>query len=183
MTPAPNLPMIGMPPSALTAFHHALGTGRGAAEAAEMARRFGFAAGPAFHQAFQNTLDGDEAGPADELAPGEFWTRLSDFFSGSGWGQLQFSSTHPGVAMLRAERWAESEGRTSRHPACHITTGLLAALVTRIAGVELAVLEVECRSAGAERCSFLIGGQPALQAVYARLRQGEPFDDAIAALG
>lgn len=182
MTPAQPLPMIAMPPSALSALHHALGAGRGAAEAAEMARRFGFAAGPAFHEAFQATLDREAAGPADQFGTEEFWSRLSEFFSGSGWGELRFTPTHPGVATLRAEGWAEADGRASRHPACHITTGMLAALVSRVAGVELAVLEVECRSAGAERCTFLVGGQAALQAVYSRVRDGAPFADAVAAL-
>lgn len=182
MTPAQTLPMIAMPPSALLALHQALGTGRGAAEAAEMARRFGSAAGPAFHAAFESSLERDGDGPASRLGPDEFWTRLSGFFAESGWGRLHFASTHPGVATLYADDWAEAEGRGSRHPACHITTGMLASLVSRVAGAELAVLEVECGSAGAERCTFLVGGRAALDEVYSRVRGGEPFADAIAAL-
>lgn len=177
-----STPMIGMPPATLVALHRALAENRGAGEAAEIARKIGFSAGPAFHAALQDTLDHLGLGPARDLQPGTFWARLAEFFAAAGWGALEFEQSHPGLASLSSANWVEAAGRRANHPACHLTTGLLASLVTRVAGADLAILEAECRATGAERCSFLIGAPAALQTVYARIREGERYVDAVAAL-
>jgi hypothetical protein len=51
-------------------------------------------------------------------------------------------------------------------PSCHFTTGVLANILGRAADGEVAVLEVECRSRGDQRCRFLFGGADAVYSVY-----------------
>jgi hypothetical protein len=65
-------------------------------------------------------------------------------------------------------------------PACHITTGLFADLFGRVAGSAVAVLEVECRSAGHPRCRFLVGSPEVMDAVYEEMVRGVPYGDAVA---
>lgn len=174
--------MIGIPASAIPALHQALARGRSGAEAADSARRLGYAMGPAFLEAFQAALDREGIGDASGLAAESFWSRLSDFFVDAGWGELRFDALHPGVALVSSTEWAEAEGGRAMHPACHITTGMLASLMSEVADARLAVLETECRAAGGERCAFLIGSEAALQTVYTGIRDGRPYADAVAAL-
>jgi hypothetical protein len=51
----------------------------------------------------------------------------------------------------------------------------------RVADAPLAVMEVECRSAGAERCRFLLGSTEVMQQVYEEMSQGVAYDEAVAA--
>lgn len=183
MTSGANTRMVGIPVGAIAAVHAALARSRPASEAADLARRVGFALGPALVDAFQEELDTNREGPASELDPEAFWTRLADFLGQAGWGELIFEDAHPGVASLSSPGWAEATGRSTVHPSCHLTTGMLAAVVSTVAGTDLAVLEARCRAAGADRCTFLVGGQTALGAVYARLRQGARPAEAVSALG
>lgn len=183
MSPGANTAMIGIPAAGIAAVHASLAEGRPAAEAADLVRRVGFALGPAMVDALQAELDADGAGPAAELEPDRFWNRLTEFLAGAGWGELIFEDAHPGVASLSSPGWAEATGRTTAHPSCHLSTGMLASVVSRVAGTDLAVLEARCRAAGSDRCTFLVGGQTALGTVYARLREGERPAEAVAALG
>ena len=48
---------------------------------------------------------------------------------------------------------------------------------------DLAVLEVECRSRGDERCRFLMGGADALGRLYEGLREGDSVDAALSRVG
>ena len=45
----------------------------------------------------------------------------------------------------------------------------------------VAVLEVECRSAGAARCRFLVANPEFLEQVYDEMSKGTRYDEAIAA--
>ena len=173
--------MLSLPVDALGALHRALADGRTPAEAAEAARRLGFDTGAGFHRALQEWLStatgSDDPSALDADA---FWDRLSEFFESSGWGRLEFERLHPGVAALSSERWAESEAAGSgEYPACHLTTGLLADLLGRASGAELAVLEVECRCKGDARCRFLVGGWDALERVYAGLSEGKGYAETL----
>jgi hypothetical protein len=49
----------------------------------------------------------------------------------------------------------------------------------RIADAPLAVLEVECRSAGAKRCRFLVGNADVMEHVYDTMGRGDGYDDAL----
>jgi hypothetical protein len=50
----------------------------------------------------------------------------------------------------------------------------------RVADAPLAVMEVECRSAGGERCRFLLGSTDVMQTVYDGISQGYGYEDAVA---
>ena len=63
-------------------------------------------------------------------------------------------------------------------PSCHVGTGLLAGFFGRVADAPLSVLEVECRSAGANRCRFLIGSVDVLQYVYEAMERGVHYEHA-----
>jgi hypothetical protein len=67
------------------------------------------------------------------------------------------------------------------YPCCNLSAGMLADFFGRVADAPLAVMEVECRSTGAERCRFLLGSAEVMQAVYEGMSQGQPYDEAVAA--
>lgn len=183
MRPDGNRTMIGIPAGSLSAVHGELGRGRPAAEAADLARRVGFALGPGLARAFQEDVSGEVAGGAGTLEPERFWSILAEFLASAGWGRVAIDDRHPGVVSLSSADWAEASGRSSAHPSCHLSTGMLAALMSEVAGTDLAVLEGTCRAAGADRCTFFVGGQAALSAVHARMREGAPPTEAVAQLG
>ncbi|HET8654189.1 MAG TPA: V4R domain-containing protein [Longimicrobiaceae bacterium] len=173
--------MLQFPDGSLTALHRALAHDRSPAEAAVLARRLGFESGAGFYEALRGGTDGRDV--ADESAD-DFWERLGDFFATTGWGELRFERVHPAVASLSSSSWAEAEpAADAQQPSCHFTTGMLADLLGRVAGADLAVLEVECRSRGDQQCRFLLGGTAALQRIHAALAEGTTFEAAIEDLG
>lgn len=176
-------PMLHLPTTVLTALHRALASDRSPADAAALVRQIGFDSGAGFLEGFHDWLEHQKqeagANPA-ALAAEEFWQQLTGFFFSMGWGRLEFEQLHPGVASLSSREWAEAEpGEAAQQPTCHFTTGMLADLLGRIAGADLAVMEVECRSRGEDRCRFLVGSPAALEDVYARLQRGEPYGAAL----
>jgi hypothetical protein len=52
----------------------------------------------------------------------------------------------------------------------------------QIAEAPLAVLEVECRSMGSERCRFLVGNAQVMEHVYGELERGVAYSEAVAEL-
>ena len=171
----PNVraPLVSLPTATLAALHEVLEP--------DLAREVGFQSGEGFLAALEARL-GHAAGETGGVAAEEFWERLSDFFVGAGWGALESERLHPAILSLSSASWAEAEGRASGHPACHLTTGILADVLSRVAGSDLAVMEVECRASGASVCRFLIGNVEALDRVYRALQTGQPFREAVAAL-
>lgn len=176
--------LVQIPAAWITAMNDTIAETHGEAEAALLLRRIGMASGGAFRELFQDWLSETGVEPADpaRLDPTVFWSRLSGFFEELGWGSLTFELPHPGIIALSSRNWVEGSGVSRTHPGCHCSTGLLAELFRSITGSDLAVLEVECRSAGAERCRFLVGGEEALQVVHGRLSSGSAPDEAILAL-
>jgi predicted hydrocarbon binding protein len=171
---------VTLPVAAIAAFRDALNSQLGADAAADALRAAGYAAGDAFHR----LLSGGNEDDLRQLGVGRFWARFALLFSSRGWGQLTYSQVHPGVGALEAADWAE--GRTESaadRPSCHFTTGMLANLLGQLAGSEVGVLEVECRSRGDQRCRFLFGGTEAVYAVYNRLVEGDSPDDALQRIG
>ena len=172
--------MLSLPVDALGAVHRALAEDRTPTEAADAARRLGFETGAGFHRALEEWLSTSGAGDLGSLDPDAFWERLSDFFASQGWGRLDFERLHPGIASLSSDDWAEAEpSGSASYPSCHFTTGLLADLLGRASGADLAVLEVECRSRGDERCRFLVGGWEALERVYGEVSAGAPYAESV----
>jgi hypothetical protein len=180
MAPTQNRqPELVMPVAALAALRSALDTAIGADAAAEALRAAGHAAGDVFH----DVLTGS-AGDPGAVAADRFWSQLATLFASRGWGQIRYSEAHPGVGSLESGDWAESaSGGEAQRPSCHFTTGALANVLGRAAGTSVAVMEVECRARGDERCRFLFGGAEAVYAVYDRLAAGDTADSAIAQIG
>jgi predicted hydrocarbon binding protein len=173
-------PLMRISAATLPALHRAISEGREPAEAARLARQFGFDSGEAFYEALRDWNADQMAEPIEDLSPDSFWEATATFFSSVGWGELTFERPHPGLGVLHSSDWAESQPDSgARHPACHVTTGILAHILSRVGGIDLAVMEVQCRSAGDDLCRFLIGGPEALQSVYRQLRNGASLDAAI----
>ncbi|HUF49711.1 MAG TPA: V4R domain-containing protein [Longimicrobiales bacterium] len=176
---ASRTPELALPVASLAALTDALMTRVGAEAAAQALREAGHAAGDALHRIL-TTSGNDVAGmPADR-----FWQHLSRLFSSRGWGTFAFSQPHPGVGALDTTDWFEARPEAgAAQPCCHFTTGVLANVLGTVAGSDVAVMEVECRTRGDQRCRFLIGGADAVFAVYERMAAGDRADTAIAQLG
>jgi hypothetical protein len=179
-------PMLKFPPSAMAAIHRASLQDRSPAEAASLVRQMGFETGEGFLEAFSRWLEHHRQDPGADpatLAADDFWHHLSAFFGSLGWGRLHFEQLHAGVGALTSTEWAEADAASgARQPMCHFTTGMLADLLSRLIGSDLAVLEVACRSRGDAGCRFLIGSADALQAVFEGLRQGQEVESAVRSL-
>ncbi len=122
-------------------------------------------------------------GPLNTLSESTFWLELNRYFDDAGWGRIDYEQVNEGVGAMLARDWAESDPREAREaPGCHISTGLLAELLTRAAGQAVAVLEVDCRSRGDGACRFLFGSPTTLLAVHRKLAEASSLEDALAAL-
>lgn len=112
-----------------------------------------------------------------------FWSELASYFADTGWGKIEHEEVTEGVGSLVATDWAESDPTEARGaPGCHITTGLLAELLSRAVGQPVAVLEVACRSQGDDVCRFLFGSPTTLLLVHQKLASAGNLEDAITAL-
>lgn len=144
----------------------------------------GFAGGPAVFEAFRGWLAGRGHEAPESLEVSEFTALASDFFRETGWGSVQLGTLGAGLATIDSPNWSESDPSAAlEHPGCHLSTGTFADFFGRMADAPLAVLEVECRSAGASRCRFLLGSAETMQALYDRMAQGESYAEAAEALG
>lgn len=176
---------LALPVASLAAIRQSLTEEVGPDSAASALRAAGYAAGDALYIALTQPFAAGSPSGTDtlgEVSADAFWRRLSQLFSTRGWGTLSHSAAHPGVGALDSTNWVEAVPDSEPRPSCFFTTGLLANLLGRAAGEHLAVLEVECRSAGHQHCRFLFGAPVTLDALYGRLRTGEPVDRSIAAL-
>jgi bacteriochlorophyll 4-vinyl reductase len=174
-----RVPELALPVSSLAALRDALVVSVGTESAAQALRQAGFAAGDALFQ----ILAADDPDELAELPAPVFWSRLARLFAARGWGQLSYAQAHPGVGALEATNWVEAvPDNGAAQPSCHFTTGVLANLLGRVVGSEVAVLEVECRSRGEPRCRFLFGGAVAVYALYDRIAAGDAPDAALARL-
>ena len=117
------------------------------------------------------------------LGEDAFWTKLSDFFAKRGWGQLRHTRPHQAIGVLSSADWAEaSVGDHGPDASCHFSAGFLSGLLTELAGGPVAVLEVGCRSRGADSCQFVFGSEGAIHELYGRLLEDDNLDGALAAL-
>jgi predicted hydrocarbon binding protein len=125
---------------------------------------------------------GGDAGQVGDTPLQTFWDRLAGLFRELGWGSVEHQTPHPGVGALEARDWFEVDESASR-PTSPFTTGLLANLLGRAAGGEVAVLQVACEGSGARCARFLFGAPPVLDRLYSGLREGQDVDAGLAALG
>jgi predicted hydrocarbon binding protein len=152
----------------------------GGPEAAVYLQEAGYAGGDAVWQAFKRWLNEQTSTEAVDLDVQGFQGYASDFFAEAGWGRIEIGTLGGAVATIDSADWGEADpSAMADQPCCHLTTGMFADLFGRVAGHTVAVLEVECRSAGAPSCRFLVGSQPVMEQVYDAIGRGERYDSAV----
>ncbi|HEY4955732.1 MAG TPA: 4-vinyl reductase [Gemmatimonadaceae bacterium] len=154
----------------------ATGTG-GDTEGIDALRAAGYAGGEAVYDAFEHWLAEDatssvSSGSPQDLTLPEFGELAARYFHAAGWGLVEFD---PGreqrVATLAMEDcWEADSAGNEAAPSCHVTTGMLAAFFGRLAGYPISVMEIECCSAGAECCRFLLGNAEVMAFKWEQLR-------------
>ncbi|MEP6621883.1 MAG: V4R domain-containing protein [bacterium] len=173
--------MVAITRDALTALRAALMRDTGYAAAGYL-QEAGYAGGPALFEAFRHWLASHGAGEPEALSVGAFQDRATEFFRSCGWGSLAVGELYDTVATLDSSDWSEATpGAGLEHPSCHLSSGMFADFFGRVADAPLAVMEVECRSTGAERCRFLLGSTEVMQQVYDEMSRGTGYDAAVAA--
>lgn len=184
-TTATGAQLVRLPAPFLPAMLRALAQGRSPVDAATLLRQMGYETGEAFHAALEEWIaERDPTGSLDALGADRFWDDFSGFWAELGWGTVRHVQLHPGVGALDCTDWIEARAAgEAGQSGCHLSTGVFADLLGRVAGGEVAVMEVECASAGADRCRFLFGGMEALGQVYEGMTEGLPYDRAVARLG
>ena len=147
--------------------------------AAAMLQEAGYAGGPALYDAFAKWLSAHGDPSPESLEASEFSAKATQFFKEAGWGSVEVGSLQS-VATVDSSDWAESDpGHPMEYPGCYYTSGVLADFFTRLAGEPLAVMEVECRSMGGDRCRFLVGSGDQMQRVYDAMSQGIGYQEAV----
>ena len=158
-----------------TALFRDLGT-----NAAALLQEAGYAGGQAFYEAFGKWLASRGLTPPESLPSTEFAERASEFLRSAGWGSISIG-TLESAATIDSSDWAEADpARPMEFPGCYYSAGLLTDLFGRIIGEPVAVMEVECRSMGNDRCRFLVGGVETIQRVYDAMGEGLTYEQALA---
>lgn len=168
--------MVGLTRDALVALRGVLFRDAGANAAAYL-QEAGYAGGAALYGAFADWNVARGGGAPESLPAAEFEQRAADFFAELGWGAVTVGVLHDSVMTLDSSDWAESDPAAAmQYPGCYLSSGLLADFFGRVAGAQLAVMEVECRSMGSHRCRFLLGSAETMQHVYDEMTRGVPYD-------
>ena len=173
--------MVAISRDALAGLRNALMRDTGYASAGYL-QEAGYAGGAATFDAFRWWLSLRGTGEPEALSVGAFQSQATEFFRECGWGSLEVGALHDTVATLDSSDWSEATPEAGlEHPGCHLTSGMFADFFGRVADAPLAVMEVECRSAGGERCRFLLGSADVLQQVYDGMAAGATYDEAVGA--
>jgi predicted hydrocarbon binding protein len=155
----------------------------GGPSAATYLQEAGYAGGDALFGSFTQWLRGRGQPDPAELDLPTFETFATEYFRAAGWGALTIGSLADTVATLDSDDWGEADPSSGLvQPGCHLSTGMFANFFGHIAEAPLAVLEVECRSMGGDRCRFLIGNAEVMEHVYHELERGVEYGEAVAAL-
>lgn len=153
-------------------------------QAAAHLQNAGYAGGATLFEAFSRWLLARGHGAPEAQPASLFGQRATQFFGELGWGSLDLGTVGDSVATVDSTDWAESDPSSAlEFPGCYLTTGLFADFFGRLAGSPVAVMEVECRSMGAERCRFLIASGEVMQHVYDAMGNGMAYGEAVATIG
>jgi predicted hydrocarbon binding protein len=113
----------------------------------------------------------------------QFWTNLDRFLQERGWGSTSQGRIHPGLGMIRAEGWAESDPEAGEQGVgCMFSVGMLSRILSAIGGAPIGVLEISCRSRGDADCAFAFGSEEATRRLEDLLTSGEGVEEALARL-
>jgi predicted hydrocarbon binding protein len=133
----------------------------------------GYAAGAGLYRAFAA-----ESNPT-ELDADLLGETLSGVLRTGGWGSVTITPVGTGALALDSADWAEAEPGTSQTPMCFFSAGMLADFLGRLSDETIAVMEVECRSKGDERCRFLSATPEVLERVYNDMTAGRTYEEAL----
>jgi predicted hydrocarbon binding protein len=148
-------------------------------DAATYFQEAGYAGGEELYRLFGRWMDTRGLGTPESLPTSEFGRRATEFFRDLGWGGIELATLRESVATIDSLNWAEADPSSGlEFPGCHLTTGMFADFFSRLAGSPLAVMEVECRSMGGERCRFLLGSAEVMQELYDAMSRGVPYEEA-----
>jgi predicted hydrocarbon binding protein len=173
--------MLAITRDALTALRAALMRDTGIAAAAYL-QEAGYAGGGALFEAFRQWLASRGVGAPESLSVDVFQREATAFFRLAGWGSLRVGALHDTVATLDSSDWGEAApGSGLATPGCHLSAGMFADFFGRVADAPLAVMEVECRSAGGDRCRFLLGSTDVMTQVYDEMSRGAGYEQAVSA--
>lgn len=182
MTQSIDLPasgLMGLGHDAVATLRNAMLQELGANGAGHL-QQAGYAGGESVYQAFTRWLAAQRLPAPEALDVPTFASSTSRFFAELGWGSLTMGGGSP-IATIDSVDWAEASGSSGlEHPGCHLGTGLMAAFFGRVADQPLAVMEVECRSAGAPRCRFLVGSAEVMQRVWEGMAEGRGYEEMLA---
>lgn len=172
--------MVGLTRESLVALCVSLLRENGS-QAAMHLQNAGFAGGATLFDAFSHWLMARGYGTPESQPATAFATRATEFFRELGWGSMDLGTVGQSVATVDSTDWAEADSASAlEFPGCYFTTGLFADFFGRLAGSPLAVMEVECRSMGTDRCRFLIASAEVMQHVYDAMGNGVGYDAAVA---
>ncbi|HUE96861.1 MAG TPA: V4R domain-containing protein [Longimicrobiaceae bacterium] len=177
--------LVRVPAGTFVAVQRVLASELDPQDAADRVRRIGMETGRALYQLFRDRVaaPGGSTGSVEDLESAAFWSRLEAFFHDLGWGGLEHERLHPGVISLWSTDWFESAAAGDlSQPSCQFTVGALGELFQEVTTLEVAVMEVRCRAAGAQECRFLIGSPEALGSVFERMSGGSHYREAVAGL-
>lgn len=173
--------MVAISRDALSGLRSALMRDTGYATAGYF-QEAGYAGGASMFDAFRSWLTARGTDAPESLTLAAFQSAATDYFRECGWGSLEVGELYDTVATLDSSDWGEATpGAGMEHPCCHLSSGMFAEFFGRLADAPLAVMEVECRSAGADRCRFLLGSADVLQQVYDGMAGGASYDEAVGA--
>ncbi len=171
--------MLAITRDALNALRAALVRDTGHAAAGYL-QEAGYAGGGALFEAFRQWLASQGTGAPETLSLEDFQREATEFFRRTGWGSLEIGALHDAVATLDSSDWREATPEDpAEGPGCHLSAGMFADFFGRVADAPLAVMEVECRTTGADRCRFLLGSADVMQAVYDQMSQGVGYEEAV----
>lgn len=151
-------------------------------QAAPALQEAGYAAGEEVYRAYTHWLRDyariDDPAAVDAAALGEI---LTAFFLAIGWGRVRLERVGTSGLAIDSADWAEADPDAGTDvPACFVSTGLLASFLGHIAGRDIAVMELECRSRKDARCRFLAGSPDTLQRVYEAMNAGRDYREVLA---
>lgn len=171
---------LQVPASLLASVRTAVVGDRQPMEAVTVLRQLGYELGEEVYGALQDRIGRDFAGTDwGTLDPQEFWRAAGGFFADRGWGRLEFHDLHPAVGAIDLTGWVEAESGGGPR-GCHLTTGLFSALLERLAGDGVGVMEVP--SGTPDRTRLLFARGDVLGQVYEGIRTGAPVEQVLAGL-
>jgi predicted hydrocarbon binding protein len=174
--------LVTLPRASMAALRNALRRDAGPAYASYL-QEAGYAGGETVFAAFRDWLTARGADAPDALPLDAFAVQAAAFFGDSGWGRIDVTSLRDFAAAIDTPDWAEADPSVRlEHPGCHFTSGLFADFFGRVGNGPLAVLEVECRSCGADHCRFVVGSADVMQHVYERMAAGTDYLKALGEL-